>query len=319
VADPHDSSHEPHGDPHKGPHDEPFFGAEHHEGEHHEGTHLDIDMAHEGEQPSEFGLQSAHDLHASSEDFDFTEPSEFAFPGGHEGSTDSGLFEPQVHDSAAHESLSAEGEFGEHGAEAGHFGEGHFDVGQFGADHPGATTTMPDFGAESFHAGGGVAEAVAGEEAVAVAEEAVEEPEPKKRRELPAWVHTTEWALIGLIPLAAVVLNIVAIKNWQPKNINLAWHISYVLLLLLIPYALWRSKNRWLTPRITASYTVMLAVATGCLLTGVWLLGNELSNCGWQIKVKKVRIPSPLPVTSMMEPKQGGVCDLQCEGSHSLS
>ena len=256
-------------------------------------------------------------MHASSDDFDFTEPASFEFPGGHENSMDSGVFEPQVHDHSGHagHEAHAEGMFDAEHADSAVFEGGEFETefpGGHSGEHPGGTTDMPDFGAEDFHGGESIPEAEASEAAVADAEVVDEEkPAPKKRRRLPKSIRRLEWSLIGGLPLVAIVFNIIAIRMFPAKTIDLIWNLSYLVLLALIPYAMWRSKDRWITPRITASYTVMLAAAAACLLSGIWMMGIDLSGYDWRIKVKKVHLPTPLPAasTQIMAPKS--LSDLQ--------
>ena len=279
MADPHDPS---------TPHDP----SQKSDKEHREDESIDFDVVPQADDSlSALGLGksgAAHDLHASSEDFDFTEPTDFAFPSAeHEGQMDSGLFEHEL----------AEG----HDAES-DLVAGHFDPDHLGDAHPGATTEMSDFGDMPSHADDGIPIAAASEGAAVEAAASEDEKPARKKRELPKWVGTAQWVLIGALPVIAVVANVISIRTLTKPTIDPIWHISYLVLLLLIPLALWRSKDRWIAPRVSATYTVMLALATGFLLTGVWMLGTELSRYDWAIKMKKVRMPSPAPLSSMEVP-----------------
>ena len=125
---------------------------------------------------------------------------------------------------------------------------------------------------------------VAGEgvpEAEEVVEE-VEETEPRPRRNLLKWLARLE--LPGVVAIAAVI--------WFVANMMTAngiWSATFLILLGLIPYALWKTRKYWTTPEITAVYTVMLAIGTAALLSAVYWLGLELFRYDWDIKAKKAK------------------------------
>ena len=117
--------------------------------------------------------------------------------------------------------------------------------------------------------------AAAGDVAVALAEPAPTEaeapeagaeegPSPKPRRELPAWVHAVEWTAVAVLAVAAVIgLIVSAFFLENADTVTLVVNICCPVMLALIPYALWRSSRRWLTPAVSALYTVLLAFERG--------------------------------------------------------
>ena len=84
----------------------------------------------------------------------------------------------------------------------------------------------------------------------------------------------------------------------DPKQVTLTLNIGCPLMLGLIPYALWRSSPRWVMPAASALYTVMLALSTAALITGVWFNGQELSSYDWQFS--KARVKSSMPPRVMI-------------------
>ena len=80
-----------------------------------------------------------------------------------------------------------------------------------------------------------------------------------------------------------------------PGVVTLILNIACPLMLALIPYALWRSSARWVTPAASAVYTVMLALGTAALITGAWLMGMELSRYDWQFSKARVIAGKPRP------------------------
>ena len=67
----------------------------------------------------------------------------------------------------------------------------------------------------------------------------------------------------------------------------------------LIPYALWCSSARWVTPPASALYTVMLALSTAALISGTWFEGLELSHYDWQFSKAPGEGRRPPPVASL--------------------
>ena len=182
----------------------------------------------------EENLPEALSLNASTEDFhfsgpaeelDFTEPSDFAFP---TEQSPGGTVEHSG-ELAAAEPREAEGFFG-----AG-------EVADVGSALPEEATIEPAL------AGEGIAD-------VEIAEE-TEGKKSKPKVELPAWVRTAEWVLVGVLAVAALLAVIVS-AFWvekSPKQVTLTLNIACPLMLALIPYALWRSMARWVTPSASAS------------------------------------------------------------------
>lgn len=148
---------------------------------------------------------------------------------------------------------------------------------------------------------------LAGEGIEPVGEESIEEGElaeavPKSR--IPAWLGPAQWVLIGTLALAAVIVDIVAV-GWvkNPHTFEIIWNVSFPVLLLLIPYALWRAKNAWVTPEITASYTVLLSLGAAALLCGVYFMGLELLRYNWDVKAKTAKAPIvAAPVAAAQNP-----------------
>jgi hypothetical protein len=224
-------------------------------------------------------------IHASSEEFhfsgpaeelDFTEPADFTFPTEHvetEASSDS----------------SAEFPAHEH-AELDHL---------FGGD-------------EAAHHEAAVGEHEAAEVepvAVATADEAKveEEPKPKRKREVPASIRALEWVavcVLAAIGLIAPFVGIFALND--PDTVSLIVNICFPMLMLLVPYALWRSSRRWTTPAASALYTVLLGISVAALLGGTWVEGMELSQMKWQFNKSRVDAgkprPKPVPVVETPAP-----------------
>ncbi len=214
----------------------------------------------------ELGLHASTDeFHFSGpmEELDFTEPADFTFPTGPDGSAI-------------------------HGTSVPHFGHSEAE-GLFGGEQ--SHEHQHERGEGLPHEGGDVHDGIvdtelATDDAVAV-EEAAELPKPK--RQWPKWLGKAEWAAIIALPVIAVVANIAAI-GWLDATVK-RWvlNISCPVLLLLIPYAMWRCKERWNKPIVTASYTAMMAMGTAMLIAGTWFLGTELSKYNWEIGRAKVR------------------------------
>ena len=123
-----------------------------------------------------------------------------------------------------------------------------------------------------------------------------EEEVVKPKRELPAWVHTLQWSMVGLLgagSLIAIFVGIIWIQN--PDTVTLILNICCPLMILLIPFALWRSADRWVKPAVTALYTVMLALSVVALIGGTWAEGTELSHFKWQFNKARVAAGKPRP------------------------
>lgn len=172
---------------------------------------------------------STDEFHFSgpAEDLDFTEPSDFAFPTG-EPAEGGDAAEPSSEFPAA-EPAEAEGTMSEE-------------------------SPLPEaVAAETDLAGDGVAD-------LEIAEEPFDGKE-KPKFQLPGWVRIAEWVTVGVLAvgaLLAIVICIVWVEN--PWRVRLVLNIACPLMLALIPYALWRSVSRWVTPAASAVYTVMLAL-----------------------------------------------------------
>ena len=88
-------------------------------------------------------------------------------------------------------------------------------------------------------------------------------------------------------------LSVVYVQD--PRQVTLTLNIGCPVMLGLIPYALWRSMARWVTPAASAVYTVMLALSTAALITGTWMEGLELSRYDWQFSKLRVAAGKPRP------------------------
>ena len=257
---------------------------------------LDLHQEQEGLPPAaEENPLDALGLSASTEEFhfsgpaeelDFTEPADFTFPT--EQAAETGVVSEQTGELAFAEPAEAEGLFGtEEGSPAESF--------------------LPEEAAvDTELAGEGIADLEA-------AEEPAEAEEEKPKFELPAWVRIAEWVTVGLLgvgALAAIIISIVWVQD--PGRVTLVLNIACPVMLGLIPYALWRSSARWVTPAASAVYTVMLALSTAALIAGMWLLGLELSpsrdakHHGYDWQFTKARVtagkPTPAVVTAPGQP-----------------
>jgi hypothetical protein len=251
--------------------DEGPHGHEHAEHEHAAGEHDPLDALGINASSEEFHFAGP------AEELDFTEPADFTFPTEH---------------AEAEASSDSSAEFAPHE----HGGIDHLFGGDEAAPHEAAV------GEEAAEELEPVAVAAEGEKV-----EAEEEKQPKPKRELPAWVRTLEWvtvSLLAVIGLIAPIVAIVWIADAKDKNsadtVSLIVNICFPMLLLLVPYALWRSSRRWTTPAASALYTVMLAIGVAALIGGSWVEATELSKMKWQFN--KTRIaegkpqPKPVPV-----------------------
>ena len=122
------------------------------------------------------------------------------------------------------------------------------------------------------------AEAEGEAEAAAEGEEAETAPAPKRRK----WLAHVDWVGVALLVIA-IWLVVQAVSD---NVANVVWTTGYLVLLVLIPFSLWKTRARWLTPQITAVYTVLLAISTAMLLTAIFWLGLELAQYHWDIKAK---------------------------------
>ncbi len=137
---------------------------------------------------------------------------------------------------------------------------------------------------------------MAGPVAAEEAEEADARPETKPKRELPAWVHSIEWTAIGVLGTVALIALVVAVFWIQsPDTVSLVLNISCPVMMALVPYALWRSSKRWMTPSTTALYTLLLAASVVALIGGTWVQGVELSHYNWQFTKARVMAGKPQP------------------------
>ena len=167
---------------------------------------------------------STEEFHFSgpAEELDYTEPADFTFPGQPSGGEAASEHSGEL---AAAEPAEAEGLFGPEGI-------------------PSAESPPPeDAAVEPELAGEGIADL-----------ETAEEEKPKPKLELPAWVQTAQWVMVGLLAvgsLVAVICSIVWVPQ-NPKQVTLTLNICCPLMLALIPFALWRSSARWVTPATSA-------------------------------------------------------------------
>ena len=168
--------------------------------------------------------------------------------------------------------------------------------GFFGAEEAAAEPVPAEEAAmEPELAGEGVAD-------LELAEGLAEGEEPKPKFTLPPWVRTAEWVAVGLLAagaLLAVVISVIWVKN--PARVTLMLNIGCPLMLGLIPYALWRSMDRWVSPAISAIYTVMLALSTAALVAGTWFIGLELARYDWQYS--RTRVAAGKPPRVNIEPR----------------
>ena len=137
---------------------------------------------------------------------------------------------------------------------------------------PAESPPPEDAGGEAELAGEGIADL-----------EAAEEEKPKPKFVVPRWVRIAEWVVVGLVAVGALTTILCTIV-WarDAKQVTLTLNIACPVMLALIPYTLWRSSSRWVTPAASAVYTVMLTLSTAALIGGTWLLGLELSHYEWQ-------------------------------------
>ena len=233
----------------------------------------------DGEQPLDVPAVNAstEEFHFSGpvEELDFSEPTDFTFPseqpGGAEGVEHSCEFvaaEPAEAEQGflAGEGISAESPFPEEAA------------------------------VDTELAGEGIADLEIAEEPAEVGK--------KPKFELPAWVRTAEWITVSVLAAGALIAVISSIIWVQaPGRVTLIMNIAFPVMLALIPYALWRSIARWVTPPASALYTVMLALSTAALIGGTWFEGLELSHYRWQFSKTRVRAGKP-PAVVMVAPAQ---------------
>ncbi len=222
----------------------------------------------------ELGIQaSSEDFHFTgpAEELDFTEPVDFTFPTEHveaEAGSDSSA-EIATSDHSGLEHLFGGDEAAHHEADIGEEAVAEFE--------PGAEMAEGEAGAE-------------------------EMPTPKPKRELPAWVRTLEWVTVGLLAAIGLIAPFVAVI-WiaDPKTastadtVSLIVNICFPMLLLLVPYALWRSSHRWMKPALSALYTVLLAVSAAALIGGSWVEATELSRMKWEFNKSRVAAGKPAP------------------------
>jgi hypothetical protein len=231
---------------------------------------LELNLEHAGDEAlpeSESTSASMEEFHFSgpAEELDFTEPADFTFPTQPAGEHEAGFEHPGAFAPAEH----AEGEHFFGGEEHG-FGESPATEEPVSADD-----AVPDL-------------------------EAAEEEVVKPKRELPAWVRTVEWVTVSLLA-AGSVLAVVISAFWvekKPDQITLTMNIAFPLMLALIPYALWRSSKRWMTPAGSSIYTMMLAISTAALILGAWLASLEVARYGWEYSKTRVAAAKRAKVTA---------------------
>jgi hypothetical protein len=246
---------------------------------------------HEGAAAEEPHPLDALGLNASTEDFqflgpveelDFTEPADFTFPTDAPGEAEA------VADSTAEFASADHGEM-EH---------------LFGT----AEAVPEDAVAEE-----ALAEAEAAPEAAEaepVLDEAAQQAEADlgymvpAKRELPAWVHTLEWTTVSVLAAASVIalfVGIIWIPN--PDTVTLILNVCCPLMLVLIPYALWRSNRRWTAPAGSVLYTILLVLSAAALIGGTWVEGTELANYKWQFNKARVAAGKPSPKIIVLPPE----------------
>jgi hypothetical protein len=228
--------------------------------------------AHPGEEQHPFDALGIHastdEFHFSgpAEELDFTEPTDFSFPTAHEAE-------------AVSESSTNLGAAAEHAVTEEHFGGGE-------------ETT-------EFHMPSGEESAAEGEaaEAEAVADlDLEEEAAEKPKREVPAWMHTLVWTMVGLLGAGSLIAILVSIGYVQdPDMVTLILNIGCPVMLGLIPLSLWWSSKRWTQPAVSAVYTVMLALCVAALIGGTWAQGMELSHYRWHFNKTRVSTDKPKP------------------------
>ena len=249
-------------------------------------------------EPSEPGEPSqGDDSHVEpAEEMDFSDSPDFAFPSepASEGEVPADYSPPDY--GPADENPADENPADE-GPPSGMFGAGDA-TGEF---FPGA------------EAAGSAEPVQEGEDAVVEADEAVEgvevdaEPEEKPKWHMPAWLDKVQWTVVALVAVGLFILDIVAAVWFSaPAMINTVWFVSYLVLLVLIPYSLWRSRKLWTTPEASSIYTVLLAIGAAALWTGVYWLVRELAQYEWEIKAKKAPIAA---VGAPMLPAERPVAD----------
>jgi len=130
--------------------------------------------------------------------------------------------------------------------------------------------------------------------------DAEKEPNAKPKRELPAWVHALEWTAVALLAIGSSISLFVSIIWLDANTATLVLHIAFPVMLALIPYSLWLSSRRWMTPSISALYTVLLALGAAALIGGAWVEGMELASYHWQFN--KTRLAADLRHMDAMKP-----------------
>jgi hypothetical protein len=186
------------------------------------------------------------------EDLDFSESSGFSFPA-----------EAAAGGEAPAEALPADAETAEFRPEV-----------ALPGGEP-AAATMPGMVPELAQEGLPEAGEAPAEPPAPEAEPAETAPAPKWHK----WLAHVDWVGVALLAIAIwLVVRVI--------TVNVAWITAYLVLLVLIPFSLWKTRNRWMTPQITAVYTVLLAISTAALLTAVFWLGLELAQYHWDVKAK---------------------------------
>jgi len=223
------------------------------------------------------------------EELDFTEPADFTFPSEQPAEAAA----EHTGESSAAEPAEVEGLFGAEGS------------GSAESPRPEEAAVEPE------QAGEAIPDLEAAEEPAKS-----EDKQAKPKAELPPWVRTAEWVTIGVLSVGGI-LAIVVSAFWLDKSpglVTLILNIACPVMLGLIPYALWRSMPRWVTPSASAVYTVMLALAAAALIVGTWFEGLELSRYEWQFSKARVNANKPrpgvfMPPVQTAESKAGAPAD----------
>jgi hypothetical protein len=232
------------------------------------GQDAEIDAAHPVVQSNVNASTDDFQFTGPLEELDFTEPADFTFPSE---AIESGA----VSDSSANMGT---------------------------VEHAGLEDLLSTEEAAPQTSGEGEAVAVSEtEEAPELVENAAEEaPKAKPKRELPAWVHALEWTTVALLSVGSLIALFVSIIWLDSKTATLILNIAFPVMLASIPFALWRSSRRWLTPSVSALYTVLLAIGAAALIGGAWFEGMELASYNWQFN--KARLAAAKPRQQFVAP-----------------
>jgi hypothetical protein len=129
----------------------------------------------------------------------------------------------------------------------------------------------------------GAEEPIGEEQALAVAEEPEEdlaEEQPEKRRF--TWLVYAQWVGAALVITAVFFL----FNLWEATAENWVWHSTYWVLMALVPFVLWKTRESAATPKVAGPYNVILAIGLMAIFTAIFFLGLELARYKWDIKAK---------------------------------